>query len=99
MTHPRLSNPGGKGRSRLAFWMVASGAVKTAHNYRYEKYTERYQYVKRLSSGCHGGRIALLSGLSTNDHRNRIRFDGNVRFAACENVLRNRPILQQVCAC
>lgn len=99
MTHSRLSNLGGKGRSSLVFWRVASGPVKTAHNKCYEKYAERYQYVTQLFSGCHGARLAPLGGLSTNDQRNRIRLDENAGFPTCENLLRNELVLQQVCAC
>lgn len=75
------------------------GAPKKTPNKGYGKYAERYQYVTRFSLGCHGTRLASLSDLSTNGHRNRIRFDRKAVFPTCENVLRNDLILQQVCAC
>ena len=59
--------------------LVSATAPEPAH---IGKYTERYQYVTRFFSGCHGARLAPLGGLSTNDHRNRIRSDGKAAFAS-----------------
>lgn len=81
------------------FQTVPRRAAQKAHNKRYGKYTEQYQYVTRFFSDCHRAQLAPLGGLTTNDHRNRIRSGGNEGFSTCENLLRNDLVLQQVCAC
>lgn len=99
MTRPRSSKTSGKGRSTLVLGWVDSGTMKMPPKINYGKYRERYQYITRFFSGCHGARLAPLGGLSTNDHRNRIRSDGKAAFPKCENLLRNDLVMQQVCAC